>query len=80
MEQCDTLLMAGTSFPYMEFHPRHDRCRGVQIDRDHGLGKGSEFVVRLPAVMEDCAHVIKPVDFVQLTDLLDRLLARDRAS
>src|SRR5437868_2514340 len=34
MEQCDTLLMAGTSFPYLEFYPRHDRCRGVQIDRD----------------------------------------------
>src|SRR6185503_14885568 len=34
MEECDTLLMAGTSFPYMEFYPKHDRCRGVQIDRD----------------------------------------------
>src|ERR1019366_6405683 len=21
-------------FPYMEFYPKHDRCRGVQIDRD----------------------------------------------
>src|SRR5437762_6825255 len=34
LEQCDTLLMAGTSFPYMEFYPKHDGCRGVQIDRD----------------------------------------------
>jgi len=34
MEGCDTLLMIGTSFPYMEFYPGHDRCRGVQIDRD----------------------------------------------
>src|SRR5437868_4203224 len=34
MEQCDTLLMAGTSFPYMEFYPKHQACRGVQIDRD----------------------------------------------
>ena len=34
MEKCDTLLMAGTSFPYMEFYPKHDACRGVQIDRD----------------------------------------------
>src|SRR6185503_18747509 len=31
---CDTLLMAGTSFPYMEFYPKHEACRGVQIDRD----------------------------------------------
>ena len=34
MEECDTLLMVGTSFPYMEFYPKHDGCRGVQIDRD----------------------------------------------
>jgi pyruvate dehydrogenase (quinone) len=34
MEQCDTLLMVGTSFPYMEFYPKPDRCRGVQIDRN----------------------------------------------
>jgi pyruvate dehydrogenase (quinone)/pyruvate oxidase len=34
LEACDTLLMAGTSFPYMEFYPDHDKCRGVQIDRD----------------------------------------------
>lgn len=34
MEKADTLLMVGTSFPYMEFYPKHDGCRGVQIDRD----------------------------------------------
>src|SRR6266446_3497205 len=34
LEQCDTLLMAGTSFPYMEFYPGHDACRGVQVERD----------------------------------------------
>ncbi len=34
LEACDTLLMAGTSFPYMEFYPKHTACRGVQIDRD----------------------------------------------
>ena len=34
MERCDTLLMVGTSFPYMEFYPKVDSCRGVQIDRD----------------------------------------------
>src|SRR4029077_15046148 len=34
MEEADTLLMVGTSFPYMEFYPKHDRCRGVQLDRD----------------------------------------------
>ena len=34
MEQADTLLMVGTSFPYMEYYPKSDGCRGVQIDRD----------------------------------------------
>jgi pyruvate dehydrogenase (quinone) len=34
MEQADTLLMVGTSFPYLEFYPKASGCRGVQIDRD----------------------------------------------
>ncbi|HEY3782185.1 MAG TPA: thiamine pyrophosphate-dependent enzyme [Fimbriimonadaceae bacterium] len=32
MEQCDTILLIGTSFPYMEYLPKPDRARGVQID------------------------------------------------
>jgi pyruvate dehydrogenase (quinone) len=34
MEECDTLLMVGTSFPYIEFLPRPGQARGVQIDLD----------------------------------------------
>jgi pyruvate dehydrogenase (quinone)/pyruvate oxidase len=34
MEEADTLLMVGTSFPYLEFYPKHNACRGVQIDRE----------------------------------------------
>jgi len=34
MEECDTLLMVGTSFPYLEFYPKPGQARGVQIDRD----------------------------------------------
>ncbi|MEA5503891.1 thiamine pyrophosphate-dependent enzyme [Halotia wernerae UHCC 0503] len=34
MEDCDTLLMVGTSFPYMEFLPKPGQARGVQIDID----------------------------------------------
>jgi len=34
MEQADTLLMVGTSFPYMEYYPKREACHGVQIDRD----------------------------------------------
>jgi pyruvate dehydrogenase (quinone)/pyruvate oxidase len=34
MEHCDTLLMVGTSFPYIEFLPKPGQARGVQIDLD----------------------------------------------
>ena len=33
-ENCDTLLMVGTSFPYIEFLPKPGQARGVQIDID----------------------------------------------
>ena len=32
MEACDTLLMVGTSFPYIEFLPTPGQARAVQID------------------------------------------------
>jgi pyruvate dehydrogenase (quinone)/pyruvate oxidase len=32
MEECDTLFMIGTSFPYIEFLPKPGQARGVQID------------------------------------------------
>jgi len=34
LEECDTLLMVGTSFPYIEFLPKPGAARGVQIDLD----------------------------------------------
>src|SRR5436309_2355949 len=34
MEECDTLLMVGTSFPYIEFMPKPGQAHGVQIDTD----------------------------------------------
>src|SRR3954464_10649079 len=34
MENCDTLLMVGSSFPYTEFLPKRDQARAVQIDID----------------------------------------------
>lgn len=32
MQNCDTLFMIGTSFPYSEFLPKEGQARGVQID------------------------------------------------
>lgn len=34
IEDCDTLFMVGTSFPYIEFLPKPSQARGVQIDLD----------------------------------------------
>jgi pyruvate dehydrogenase (quinone) len=34
LETCDTLLMVGTSFPYLEFLPRPGQARAVQIELD----------------------------------------------
>src|SRR3954462_1716699 len=37
MNECDTLLMVGSSFPYSEFLPKEGQARGVQIDIDGRL-------------------------------------------
>jgi pyruvate dehydrogenase (quinone) len=34
MQDCDALLVVGSSFPYAEFYPPKDKAEGVQIDRD----------------------------------------------
>jgi pyruvate dehydrogenase (quinone)/pyruvate oxidase len=34
LEACDTLLIVGSSFPYIEFYPRPGDARAVQIDLD----------------------------------------------
>jgi pyruvate dehydrogenase (quinone) len=47
MNECDTLLMVGSSFPYAEFLPKEGKARGVQIDID-----GRMLNIRYP--MEIC--------------------------
>ncbi len=32
MDECDALLIVGSSFPYMEFLPKREQAKGVQID------------------------------------------------
>ncbi len=34
MEECDTIFIVGSAFPYIEFMPKPDQARGVQIDLD----------------------------------------------
>jgi pyruvate dehydrogenase (quinone)/pyruvate oxidase len=37
MEECDTILIVGSTFPYIEFYPAPDKARGIQIDIDPKL-------------------------------------------
>ena len=37
MQECDTLLMLGSGFPYSEFLPKPGTVRGVQVDIDPGM-------------------------------------------
>ena len=37
MQDCDTLLVVGSSFPYGEFYPKAGQAKGVQIDIDGRL-------------------------------------------
>jgi pyruvate dehydrogenase (quinone) len=34
LQECDTLILAGTSFPYMEFYPKSGQAKAIQIDID----------------------------------------------
>jgi pyruvate dehydrogenase (quinone) len=34
MEECDTLLIAGSSFPYLEFYPKPGQAKTIQIELD----------------------------------------------
>lgn len=34
LQQCEALLIVGSTFPYIEYYPEPGKARGVQIDRD----------------------------------------------
>src|SRR5439155_13111180 len=57
MEQCDTLLMVGTSFPYIEFLPEPKQARGVQIDIDP-LRIGLRYPVEV-GLVGDCRRILR---------------------
>jgi pyruvate dehydrogenase (quinone) len=65
MEKADTLLMVGTSFPYLDFYPKPDGCRGVQIDRDP-----SRIGLRFPVEVGLCGDARATLQV--LTPLLQR--------
>jgi pyruvate dehydrogenase (quinone) len=57
MQDCDTLLMVGSAFPYSEFLPKPGQARGVQIDI-----KGDKLSLRDPMevnLVGDSAQTLK---------------------
>jgi pyruvate dehydrogenase (quinone) len=56
MQECDTLIMAGTNFPYIEFLPKPDQAKVIQIDIDPtriGLRANADV-----GLVGDCATVL----------------------
>jgi len=56
-EECDTILIAGSSFPYIEFMPKPGQARGVQIDRDP-LRVGLRYPVEA-GLVGDCKYTLQ---------------------
>jgi pyruvate dehydrogenase (quinone) len=57
LSECDTLVIAGSSFPYMEFYPKPGKAKTVQIDISP-----TRIGLRHPAdvgLVGDCATVIR---------------------
>jgi pyruvate dehydrogenase (quinone) len=57
LENCDTLLIAGSGFPYIEFYPKPGQARAVQIDLDP-----KKIGIRYPVeagLVGDCRKVLQ---------------------
>ena len=57
LEECDTLLIAGSSFPYIEFYPKPDKARAIQIDIDPSR-IGLRYPVEL-GMVADCRSALE---------------------
>jgi len=57
MKNCDTLVMLGTSFPYLEFYPKPGKAKTIQVDIDP-----TRIGLRHPAevgLVGDCRDVLR---------------------
>ena len=57
MQECDTLIIAGSGFPYMEFYPKPGKAKCVQIDID-----SARIGLRFPAdigLAGECRRVLE---------------------
>jgi pyruvate dehydrogenase (quinone)/pyruvate oxidase len=64
MEKCDTILLVGTSFPYVEFLPKPEQARGIQID-DKPDRIGLRYPVEIGLVGDAKTALMRLVDLVK---------------
>jgi pyruvate dehydrogenase (quinone) len=57
MEECDTLLIAGSSFPYLEFYPKPGQAKTIQIEID-ATRTGLRHAVDV-GLVGDCRHILQ---------------------
>jgi pyruvate dehydrogenase (quinone) len=57
LEDCDTLLICGTSFPYIEYYPKPGQARAIQIDIDPAR-IGLRYQVEL-GIVADCRKTLE---------------------
>jgi pyruvate dehydrogenase (quinone) len=57
MEECDTLLIAGSSFPYLEFYPKRGQAKTIQIEID-ATRTGLRHAVDI-GLVGDCRDVLR---------------------
>lgn len=62
MEECDTLLIVGSSFPYLEYYPKPGQARAVQIDIDPSrIGQRYPIELPLPGDSRDVLRSLIPL-------------------
>jgi pyruvate dehydrogenase (quinone) len=62
MQDCDTLLVVGSSFPYAEFYPPKGHAKGIQIDRDgRMLSLRYPMSVNLKGDAKETLHALMPL-------------------
>jgi pyruvate dehydrogenase (quinone) len=62
LEQCDTLIIVGSSFPYIEYYPRPGQAKAVQIDVDPSrIGLRYPVDVGLPGDSREVLRALLPL-------------------
>lgn len=67
MEECDTLLLIGTSFPYPEFLPKEGQAKTIQIDID-GRRLGMYYPVHINLLGDSKETLLRLIPLIRKKD------------